>query len=70
MQVTKSLRKKNSIIGLGWNRQYEQGEKIRNDEGNLQLFSLNAPYGFEPYGTLRLVVYFQDFLDVGFCEVM
>jgi glycosyltransferase involved in cell wall biosynthesis len=60
MQIIKSLRKKYSIIGLGWNRGSTTYE-LANDEGSLQLFNLNAPYGYERYGTLRLAAYFPIF---------
>jgi glycosyltransferase involved in cell wall biosynthesis len=60
MQIIKSLRKKYSIIGLGWNRGSTTYE-FANDEGSLQLFNLNAPYGYERYGTLRLAAYFPIF---------
>jgi glycosyltransferase involved in cell wall biosynthesis len=60
MQIIKSLGKKYSIIGLGWNRGTEIDESP-NEESNLQLLNLNAPYGYERYGTLRLVVYFPIF---------
>jgi len=60
MQIIKSLRKKYSIIALGWNRQSKPLE-LNYEESNLQLFNLKAPYGYEPYGTIRLVAYFPIF---------
>ena len=60
IQIIRSLHKKYSIIGLGWNRKPDQ-EGLENNEDNLQLFNLKAPYGFEPYGSLRLVAYFPIF---------
>lgn len=58
MQIIKSLRKKYSIIALGWDRQ-PKFESRKDD--NLQLFSLRAPYGYERFGSLRLWVYFPIF---------
>ena len=60
MQIIKSLRKKYSIIALGWNRGSTTSE-FANDKRDLQLFNLNAPYGYERYGTLRLAIYFPIF---------
>lgn len=58
MQMIKSLRKKYSIMALGWDRQpkLESGK-----DDNLQLFNLRAPYGYERFGTLRLFAYFPIF---------
>jgi glycosyltransferase involved in cell wall biosynthesis len=58
IQIIKSLRKRYSIIGLGWNRKSDQ---LLNKENSLQLFNLKAPYGFEPYGPIRLISYFPIF---------
>ena len=58
IQIIRSLRKKYSIIALGWQRQskLEYGE---ND--NLEMFNLRAPYGYERFGSLRLCAYFPIF---------
>lgn len=58
IQIIRSLRKKYSIIGLGWNR---KTDPLDNNEDNLQLLNLKAPYGFEPFGPVRLVLYFPIF---------
>lgn len=58
IQIIKSLGKRYSIIGLGWNR---KSDPLLNKESNLQLFNLKAPYGFEPYGPVRLILYFPIF---------
>lgn len=60
MQIIKSLSKKYSIIALGWNRQSKQLESAKVGS-NLQMFNLNAPYGYERYGVLRLIAYFPIF---------
>lgn len=60
MQIIKSLGKKYSVIGLGWNRRTGQDKSIK-EESNLQLLNLNAPYGYQRYGALRLLVYFPIF---------
>ena len=60
MQIVKSLERKYSIIGLGWNRGTTTHELVDN-ESKLQFFNLNAPYGYEHYGMLRLVIYFPIF---------
>lgn len=58
VQMIKSLRKKYSIIALGWDRQPKL--ESRNDD-HLQLFNLRAPYGYERFGSLRLCAYFPIF---------
>jgi glycosyltransferase involved in cell wall biosynthesis len=58
MQMIKSLRKKYSIIALGWDR---QPKLESNNDDSLQLFKLRAPYGYERFGSLRLCVYFPIF---------
>ena len=60
MQIIKSLSKKYSIIALGWNRG-SVSHDIANNQNNLHLFNLRAPYGYERYGTLRLAGYFPIF---------
>jgi glycosyltransferase involved in cell wall biosynthesis len=60
MQIIKSLSKRYSIIALGWNR---GSNPIEDKDGKnyLRLFNLNAPYGYEPYGIVKLVAYFPIF---------
>jgi glycosyltransferase involved in cell wall biosynthesis len=53
-QIIRSLCKKYSILALGWNREGTPNE-LHHDENGLQLFNFRAPYGYEPYGTLRLL---------------
>jgi glycosyltransferase involved in cell wall biosynthesis len=60
MQIIKSLSKRYSIIALGWNRQPKPLE-LTNEESNLKLFNLKAPYGYERYGTIKLTAYFPIF---------
>jgi glycosyltransferase involved in cell wall biosynthesis len=57
IQIIRSLRKKYSIVALGWERR----SKSLKDDNNFQLFNLKAPYGYEPYGSLRLAAYFPLF---------
>lgn len=62
MQITKSLLKKYSIISLGWKRGSGPSEyESTNHNHGLHLFNLKAPYAYERYGILRLVVYFPIF---------
>jgi glycosyltransferase involved in cell wall biosynthesis len=60
IQIIKSLSKKYSTVALGWNRQLKPLE-LTSENINLQLFNLKAPYGYDQYGTLRLIVYFPIF---------
>ena len=59
MQIIKSLHKKYSIIGIGWNRDPSKEEIA--ERLNIQLLNLWAPYGYERYGTIRLAAYFPIF---------
>jgi glycosyltransferase involved in cell wall biosynthesis len=60
IQIIKSLSKKYSTVALGWNRQLTASE-LTSENVNLQLLNLKAPYGYDQYGTLRLIVYFPIF---------
>ena len=60
MQIIKSLHKKYSIIGIGWNRDPSK-EEIAEEGLNIQLLNLWAPYGYQRYGTIRLAAYFPIF---------
>lgn len=60
MQIIKSLGKKYSIIGLGWNRDSTANE-VANDQSNMHLLNMKAPYGYERYGIIRLAFYFPIF---------
>ncbi len=60
MQIIKSLRKKYSVIALGWNRG-SMAQDTATNQGNLHLFNIKAPYGYERYGTIRLAGYFPIF---------
>ena len=60
IQIIKSLSKKYSTVALGWNRQLKPLE-LTSENINLQLFNLKAPYGYDQYGTLRLILYFPIF---------
>lgn len=66
MQMIKSLRKKYSIMALGWDRQSRL--ESRNCD-NLNLLNLRAPYGYERFGSLRLLVYFPIFWIWVFCKL-
>jgi glycosyltransferase involved in cell wall biosynthesis len=62
MQITKSLLKDYSVLSLGWNRgsipfEYPSSK----DYDAFHLFNLKAPYAYERFGKLRLVVYFPIF---------
>jgi glycosyltransferase involved in cell wall biosynthesis len=60
MQIFSSLHKKYSIVALGWDRQSKASELVNNND-NLELFNLKAPYGYEEHGLLRLIIYFPIF---------
>src|ERR1044071_3070444 len=51
-RIIRSLRKKYSIIGLGWNRQDISAPSSDNTI-DVELFNLGAAGGYEPHGTLR-----------------
>jgi len=55
-KIIRSLRKKYSLIALGWNR---EGSPIKSENQGIdfQLFNVRAPYGYEPHGTLRFLPY-------------
>jgi glycosyltransferase involved in cell wall biosynthesis len=59
-KIINSLRKKYSLIVLGWNR---EGTPIESDnhDGDLKLFNVRASYGYEPYGTLHFLPYLLIF---------
>jgi glycosyltransferase involved in cell wall biosynthesis len=62
MQITKSLLKKYSVLSLGWNRGSVPIEhELINQKGDLRLFNLKAPYAYERFGKLGLVVCFPIF---------
>lgn len=44
-QIVKSLRKKYSVLALGWNRGEGRPHKPANEKNFLQIFNLSAPYG-------------------------
>lgn len=59
-KIIKSLRKKYSVIVLGWNR---EGATIQSDnkERDIVLFNVRASYGYERYGTLHFLPYMLIF---------
>ena len=59
-KIIRSLRKKYSILVLGWNREGTPKD-WNNYESGFKLFSLRAPYGSARYGALRLIAYFPFF---------
>jgi len=59
-KVIRSLRKKYSIITLGWNREGTPIEP-KNNETGFELFNVRASYGYEPHGTLRFLPYLLIF---------
>jgi glycosyltransferase involved in cell wall biosynthesis len=71
-QITKSLVKKYSVISLGWDRgftqiDYESINRLR----YVKLFNLKAPYAFQRFGKIRLIIYFPIFwtwIFVKLCE--
>src|SRR5438093_1208564 len=67
-KIIRSLRKKYSILVLGWNREGTEKEWDDNQSG-FRLFNLRAPYGNEPYGALRLLVYLPFFLGWVFMKL-
>ena len=61
-QITKSIVKKYSVLSLGWNRgstpvDYDSINRLQ----FLKLFELKAPYAFERFGKIRLLIYFPIF---------
>jgi glycosyltransferase involved in cell wall biosynthesis len=52
-KIISTLRKKYSIIALGWNR--EGTIKSNRAETDYELFNMRAPQGYEPHGTMRLL---------------
>jgi glycosyltransferase involved in cell wall biosynthesis len=59
-QIIRSLKKKYSILTLGWNRRGIPHE-LSDDDSTLQLFNFTAPYGYERYGAFRVLAYFPFF---------
>jgi glycosyltransferase involved in cell wall biosynthesis len=59
-KIIRSLRKKYSILVLGWNREGTPKD-WDNYQSGFRLFNLRAPYGSAPYGALRLAAYFPFF---------
>jgi glycosyltransferase involved in cell wall biosynthesis len=59
-KIIRSLRKKYSLLVLGWNREGTPKD-WDNFQSGFRLFNLRAPYGSAPYGALRLLAYFPFF---------
>jgi glycosyltransferase involved in cell wall biosynthesis len=59
-KIIRSLRKKYSLLVLGWNRE-NTPKDWDNYQSGFKLFNLKAPYGTAPYGALRLLAYFPFF---------
>jgi len=59
-KIIRSLRKKYSLLVLGWNREGTP-KNWDNFESGFNLFHMTAPYGNAPYGALRLLAYFPFF---------
>lgn len=59
-KIIRSLRKKYSLLVLGWNREGTPKD-WDNYQSGFKLFSLKAPYGTAQYGALRLLAYFPFF---------
>jgi len=59
-KIIRSLRKKYSLLVLGWNREGTP-KNWDNFESGFNLFHITAPYGNAPYGALRLLAYFPFF---------
>jgi glycosyltransferase involved in cell wall biosynthesis len=59
-KIIKSLRKKYSVIVLGWNREGSP-IKLDNHEEYMKLFNVRASYGYERYGTLHFLPYMAIF---------
>jgi glycosyltransferase involved in cell wall biosynthesis len=59
-KIIRSLRKKYSLIVLGWNR---DGVPIKseNQDTDFHLLNVRAPWGYEPHGTLRFLPYLLIF---------
>jgi glycosyltransferase involved in cell wall biosynthesis len=54
-KIIRSLRKKYSIIGLGWNRQ-DISTPSSNHGSDVELFNVSATAGYEQHGTLRYIL--------------
>ena len=62
LQITKSLLKKYSVVSLGWNRgSVAFDSESKNQMNGLLLFNLRAPYAYDRFGKLKLIVYFPIF---------
>lgn len=62
LQITKSLLKKYSVVSLGWNRgSVAFDSESKNHMNGLLLFNLRAPYAYDRFGKLKLIVYFPIF---------
>jgi glycosyltransferase involved in cell wall biosynthesis len=59
-KIIRSLRKRYSILVLGWNREGTPKD-WDNYQSGFRLFNLRAPYGIAPYGALRLLTYYPFF---------
>lgn len=57
-KIIRSLRKKYSIIGLGWNRRGQGTARTTSNNGiDIKLFSAKGVSNFESHGTLRYIPY-------------
>lgn len=61
-KIIRSLRKKYSIIGLGWNRRGQGTAMTTSNNGiDIKLFSVKGVSNFESHGTLRYIPYMLVF---------
>lgn len=67
-KIIRSLRKKYSVIVLGWNRDGAATESHK-DESDLKLFNLRSTYGYEPYGTIRYLPHLLFFWIWAFAKL-
>ena len=61
-KIVRSLRKKYSIIGLGWNRRGQGTAMAPSNKGiDIKLFNVKGVSNFESHGTLRYIPYMLVF---------
>ena len=70
-KIINSLRKRYSILVLGWNREGLSKEGDIN-QSHMKLFNLRAPSGIESYGALRLILrlpFFWIWVFINLCQI-
>ena len=65
-QIVRSLRKKYSVLALGWNRGEGTLSKLDNDTNLLHVFDLSAPYG-STFRYLTILPMFWTWVFIKLC---